>query len=175
MDCAHRAATWFIPGTSPIAKCDVHRRISVNMRTGLRSCADNAPGTRSEVYEFWPSDLLAIFRQAGLPRRMPPAYEPGCGIDRTATKGIGPQITSPREGVVYSLRAAVLAREQVPLTAVTDADTRAVRWFANDEYLGESKSGKTYFWHPRPGRFVIRAVDDLGRASAREVRTQLVE
>ncbi len=96
-------------------------------------------------------------------------------MEVTASRGVGPEITSPREGVVYSLRAANLTTERIPLAAVTDADTRSVRWFANEEFLGESQSGKTFFWAPRPGRYVIRAVDDLGRASAREVRAQLVE
>ena len=174
-DCNQRVSTWFIPGRSPIAKCDVHRRISINSRTGLRACSDGATGTRSEVYEFWPSDLLAIFRQAGIPRRVPPPYESGCGMDVTASRGAGPRITSPRGEVVYSLRMSNLKEERIPLTAITDADTRIVRWFVNEEYLGESAGGKPYFWQPKPGRFMVRAVDDLGRTSFREVRTQLVE
>lgn len=174
-DCNQRASTWFIPGKSPIVKCDVHRRIFVNSRTGLRSCSDGARGTRSEVYEFWSSDLLAIFRQAGIPRRVPPSYEPGCKMDETASRGVGPRITSPRDEVVYSLRIADLNEERIPLTAVTDADSRIVRWFINEEYLGESVSGQPYFWKPGAGKFVVRVVDDLGRTSYREVRTQLVE
>jgi len=174
-DCDHKASTWFIPGKSPIAKCDVHRKISVNTRTGLRACADGALGTKSEVYEFWPSDLLTIFRQAGIPRRVPPPFEPGCGMDVTASRGAGPRITAPQEGVVYSLRASNLAEERLPLTAVTDADTRTVHWFVNEAYLGESVSGKAFFWAPQSGKFVVRAVDDLGRASSRAVLIQLVE
>lgn len=174
-DCNQRVSTWFIPGKSPIAKCDVHRRISVNSRTGLRACNDGGPGTKSEVYEFWPSDLLTIFRSAGIPRRVPPSFEPGCRMDVTASKGVGPRINSPQEGVVYSLRASDLKAESVPLMAVTDADTRTIHWFVNEVYLGESVSGKPFFWTPKPGKFVVRAVDDLGRASSRAVITQLVE
>jgi penicillin-binding protein 1C len=174
-DCAHRAMTWFIPGRSPIAKCDVHRRISISTRTGLRACSEDAPGTRSEVYEFWPSDLLAIFKQAGIPRRVPPPYEPGCRMDVTASKGTGPRITSPREELTYNLRLVNLSEERIPFSAVTDADSRTVSWFVNEEYLGTSIGGKPYFWQPKPGKFVVRAVDDLGRAASRELRTELVE
>ncbi len=174
-DCANRVSTWFIPGKSPIVKCDVHRRIYINTRTGLRACIDGAPGTRSAVYEFWSSDLLAIFLQSGITRRVPPPYEPGCSMEKTSTKGAGPQITSPREGVVYSLRAASLKDERVPLTAVTDADTRIVHWFANEEYLGYSESGKTFFWTPRSGKFAMRAVDDQGRSAVRDVVTRIVD
>ena len=110
-DCTQRVSTWFIPGKSPIAKCDVHRRISIDRRTGLRACSDGGPGTRSEVYEFWQSDLIAIFRQAGMPRRVPPPYEAGCSREELSSRGSGPQITSPRVGVVYSLRTGSLKEE----------------------------------------------------------------
>ncbi len=173
--CKNTISTWFIPGKSPIETCDIHRRISINRLTGLRACADGAPGTRSEVYEFWPSDLLAIFKQAGIPRRVPPPYEPGCRMEETASKGAGPQITSPREGVTYSLRASSLSNERVPLTAVTDADTRTVHWFVNEEYVGKSSSGKPFFWTPKPGRFVVRAVDDQGRSATRDLLTKIVD
>ncbi len=174
-DCTQRASTWFIPGTSPIAKCDVHRRISINSRTGLRSCIDGGPRTRSEVYEFWPSDLIAIFRQAGVPRRVPPPYEPGCSNEVMSSRGTGPQITSPRDGVVYSLRAGSFKDERVPLTAVTDADSKTIHWFMSEKYLGSSESGKVFFWKPEPGRFVVRAVDDHGRSAVRDVVTNMVE
>ncbi|MEK6698369.1 MAG: penicillin-binding protein 1C [Nitrospirota bacterium] len=173
--CDHRAATWFIPGRSPIETCEIHRRISVRTRTGLRACVEGAPGTRSAVYEFWSSDMLAIFRQAGIPRRAPPPYEPGCRLEDTASKGAGPRITSPQQGVTYSLRARSLDRERIPLTAVTDADTRTVYWFVNERFLGTSASGKPFLWRPTSGRFIIRAVDDQGRSDAREIKAVTVE
>jgi penicillin-binding protein 1C len=155
--------------------CDIHRVIYVDASTGLRSCHEGAAGTRAEVYEFWPSDMLAIFRQAGIPRRVPPPYGPECRGGGTVVKGVGPQITSPQRSVTYSLRARGLARERIPLTAGTDADTRTVYWFVNERYLGASPSGEPFFWQPVPGRFVVRAVDDQGRADAREVKAVLVE
>lgn len=173
--CSRKVSTWFIPGKSPIRTCDIHRVIYIDTRTGLRSCREGTPGTRAAVCEFWPSDMLEIFRQAGIPRRVPPPYGPECRTEETAAKGTGPQITSPQRGVTYSLRARALERERIPLTAVTDADTRTVYWFVNERFLGTSASGKPFFWKPAPGRFVVRAVDDQGRADAREVQAVLVE
>ena len=173
--CSRKAETWFIPGKSPIQTCDIHRIIYIDTRTGLRSCREGASGTRAEVYEFWPSDMLKIFRQAGIPRRVPPPYGPECRTGEAAARGSGPQITSPQKGVTYSLRARALERERIPLTAVTDADTRTVYWFVNERFLGTSPSGEPFFWKPTPGRFVVRAVDDQGRADAREIRAVLVE
>lgn len=173
--CSRKVSTWFIPGKSPIETCDIHRVIYIDTKTGLRACRAGAPGTRAAVYEFWPSDMLEIFRQAGIPRRIPPPYAPECRIEETAAKGIAPQITSPQWGVTYNIRSHSLTRERIPLTAVTDADARTVYWFVNERFEGTSPSGEPLFWRPSPGRFVVRAVDDQGRADAREVRVVLVE
>jgi penicillin-binding protein 1C len=173
--CSRKVSTWFIPGKSPIQTCDIHRVIYIDTKTGLRSCRAGAPDTRTEVYEFWPSDMLEIFRQAGIPRRVPPPYAPECRIEETAAKGIAPQITSPQWGVTYSIRVRALKRERIPFTAVTDADARTVYWFVNERFEGTAPSGEPFFWKPSPGRFVVRAVDDQGRADAREVRVLLVE
>ena len=67
--CTHRSRA----GSSRVfadQPCEVHREILIDDATGLRVQSDD--GTRElrrEVYEFWPSDLLALFEQAGLPRR----------------------------------------------------------------------------------------------------------
>jgi penicillin-binding protein 1C len=127
------------------------------------------------VYEFWPSDMLSIFRQAGIPRKVPPPYSQACLSESKTGKGIGPQITSPQQGVTYSLRASSLDSEKIPFSAVTDADAREVYWFVNEKFLGRSPSGKPFFWNPKPGRFIVRAVDDQGRADSREIKTMLVE
>ena len=68
--CSPRTTGWFMPGISPITPCEVHREILVETATGLRVPADDGTLTvRREVCEFWPSDLLALFEKAGLPRR----------------------------------------------------------------------------------------------------------
>jgi penicillin-binding protein 1C len=173
--CRHKVATWFVPGVSPIKTCEVHRAVTMNLRTGQRACALDTAPTRTEVYEFWSSDLLKLFRQAGIPRRTPPTDNPNCPLETRATHGLAPQITSPQAGLTYSLRAGRIGHETVALQAVTDADARAVHWFLDEKYLGESKSGQPFFWIARPGSYLLRAVDDQGRADARDFRVSVVE
>lgn len=173
--CRHKVHTWFIPGTSPIKTCEVHRAVTVDLRTGQRACATGARQTRTEVFEFWPSDLLRLFRQAGVPRRTPPSDNPNCPIDLRSARGLAPQITSPQTGLIYSLRAGRIGRETVALQAVTDADARTVYWFLDEKYLGNSMSGQPYFWTAKPGLYVVRAVDDQGRADVRDFRVSVVE
>jgi penicillin-binding protein 1C len=174
--CRHRVQVGFIPGVSPITVCEVHRAVTVDLRTGRRACAIGGDRhTRTEVYEFWPSDLLKLFRQAGIPRRVPPPDNPNCPLDARATRGLAPQITSPQVGLTYSLRSARSGHETIALQAVTDADARTVYWFLDEKFLGESKSGQPFFWPAKPGSFVVRAVDDQGRADAREFRVSVVQ
>lgn len=163
--CPRRAAAWFIPGVSPIASCEVHREVLVDRASGLRAC--RRAGARAEVFEFWPSDLQRVFRQAGIPRRQPPAYASSCGLADRSGKGLPPSITSPLAGVTYHASAAAPA--PIPLSAVADADARKLFWFADGALVGRSISGKPVFWMPRPGRSVVRVVDDQGRADAREI------
>jgi penicillin-binding protein 1C len=140
----------------------------------MRACS-RGPGVRPEVFEFWPSDLLRIFRLAGIPRRVPPPDNPACGLTDRSAKGLPPMITSPQPGLVYNLRAAGIGREPLSLSAVTDADARALFWFVNDRFVGKSRSGEPFFWTPQPGDFIVRVVDDQGRADARDIRIAVVE
>ena len=175
--CQHTVPTWFVPGVSPIKTCEVHRAVTVNSRTGQRTCRPGTPGmagTRTEVYEYWPSDLLKLFRQAGIPRRVPPVESPECPLDSRAAHGQPPQITSPQTNLVYPLRAKRIGKETIPLQAVTDADVRSVYWFIDEKLLGKSVSGQPFFWSAKPGSFMVRAVDDQGRADVREIKVIVV-
>ena len=71
-DCPRTVATWYIPGKSPIRVSQLHRTVALDPLTGLAACPPYAAGTRFEVFEFWPSDMLRLFKQAGMPRRVPP-------------------------------------------------------------------------------------------------------
>ena len=169
--CPRRARTWFIPGVSPIAACDVHREVLVDKATGKRACRH--AGARAEVYEFWPSDLLRLFRQAGIPRRRPPDFAPECGLADRAGRGLPPRITSPLNGVTYHASAA--APGAIPLSAVADADARELFWFADGALVGHALAGKPLFWTPRPGRSTVRVVDDQGRGDARDIEVAFSE
>ncbi|WP_205525874.1 penicillin-binding protein 1C [Pyxidicoccus trucidator] len=171
--CHRKVSTWFVPGTSPIRACDVHREVLVDTRTGLRACAPG-PSTRAEVFEFWPSDLLRLFQKAGLPRRVPPAEDTSCGLEQSASEGTPPQITTPEDGVDYSLRASAPGPQTVPLAVVTDADVRRVFWFVDEQLVGTAPRGEPLHWTARPGTWMVRAVDDRGRSDARSLTVRLV-
>lgn len=173
-ECPRTASTWFIPGKSPIRISDVHRRVWVDTRTGNQACPPyDRRYVRSEIFEYWPSDVLGLFAQAGMPRKRPPAAQP-CLND--AAGGVPPRINSPLASVTYTLRVARLDAETIPLAATADAEVRKVYWFVGDAYVGSSQPDVAVPWAPaRSGTFTVRAVDDRGRADSRELRVALVQ
>lgn len=168
--CPNTELTWFIPGKSPIKTDTIFREVAINSLTGLRTCHIN-DHTRFEVFEFWPSDILSIFKKAGIQRHTPPFFEPDCAL--SANNGLAPQITSPQTGLRYVLRLNSAAHNKIPLTAVTDAGIQYVYWFANEQFIAKSKSNEPFLWQAKPGRFVIRAVDEHGLADARDINIEV--
>lgn len=180
-DCPQRAVTLYVPGVSPIRVSTVHRRLTIDKRSGLQACAPfRDEDVRSEVYEFWPSDLQKVFRDAGMPRRSPPDFMPACAgaaAARSASTvaGAAPRITQPLRGVTYTLRASRAGEETVDLNAVADGDATEIFWFADQTFIGRSKPGAALAWRPPgAGSYVLRAVDDRGRADARELPVSVV-
>ena len=176
VDCPQRAQTWFIPGKSPIRVSTLHRKLLIDNATGLIACPPYKTGrTHTEVFEFWPSDMLAIFHQAGLPRRVPPARGPRCA-NAADDSGTPPQITSPLRAVTYTLRLSKADEQTVPLQATVDASATEVYWFAGEQYLGKAPRGRPLPWHPaNPGHYVLRAVDDAGRSDLRDVTISIAQ
>ena len=171
-ECPRVASTWFIPGRSPIRVSTLHRRVWIDSRTGRQACAPyDELYVQSEVFEIWPSDVLQLFAQAGVPRRRPPAA--GDCAER-ALAGLPPRITSPLTAATYTLRAAHASSETIPLAAHTDSDVRTVHWFVDDAYIGTGEPGIAIAWSPqRSGAFIVRAVDDHGRVDSRELRVAI--
>jgi penicillin-binding protein 1C len=171
--CRSRIPAWFIPGKSPISVCDIHREVYIDTRTGYRTTMFSRGSTRAVVYEFWPSDLLDLFEQAGIPRKVPPPFDPTEAYGLRERTGRQPEITSPRSKTDYVVRLGDAAGTNIPFTAVADADSAEVFWFVDDAFIGKSKTGATLFWNAKPGTFNVRVVDEQGRADECVLRVLL--
>ena len=168
--CKNLSETWFIPGKSPIKISNLHRPVYIDNATGLAACNAGA-NTHEEVYEFWSSDMLRLFREAGMPRRVPPALPADCN-NALQTSADNPHITSPVKGVTYTIRLS--QPESIALRANRDGQG-AIYWFADTSYIAKSETGNAVAWTPqKAGRFVLRAVDEAGRADSREVNVEFV-
>ena len=164
-DCPQTVETWYIPGKSPIRVSQLHRAIAIDSTTGAAVCAPYGPGTRVEVFEFWSSDMLTLFREAGMPRRTPPSL-PACALDDRTDP---PRIASPMRNVTYSLRAS--KGDAITLDAIVAADVQRVFWFDGNALIGVRAAGDGPFqWRPHTsGTRIVRVVDDRGRSADRDV------
>ncbi len=162
--CPRTTPSWFIPGVSPIKVSTVYRALPIDPETGLRTCQPDAD-TRQVVFEFWPSNLRAVFQRAGIAIRRPPPWSPECDLDRTAASGFPPRIRSPQRTLIY--HAAQSGKDAgILFSAIADDDAQTLFWFVNDRFVGRSAPDEDYLWTPEPGRSTVRVVDDAGRANA---------
>jgi penicillin-binding protein 1C len=171
-ECPQTVSTWYIPGKSPIRISTLHRTVYFDA-ADRRVCGPGV-GVREEVYEFWSSDMLRLFREAGMPRRIAPPV-PDCPgvLDAAGDEPEGPRIVSPVRGLVYALR--ISRSEPLSLRADAATGTQAVYWFAGNAYLGRAPFGEGLAWLPaQAGHYALRAVDDLGRTDTRELAVDLV-
>ncbi len=153
---------------------DVHRAVKIDVRTGLRACAATTD-TRTEVYEFWPSDIARVFERAGVAVRRPPPWHGDCPLAAQVTQGRPPEITSPDERLVYQIRPAERSRETLALQATTDSDARWLYWFADGRLIARVARDTPAYWRPALGEHEIAVVDDLGRGQVRQVAVALVQ
>jgi penicillin-binding protein 1C len=171
-DCPHRVGGWFIPGVSPIGCCQLHRAVLVDPASGLRvAAADGRPGLRREVHEFWPPDLLELFRKAGLPRRPPPVPEHGTDTLLGLDHGAAPVITAPLKRRVYQPEPGATTAG-IQLRARAASGVRQLYWFNGEAFLGACAPSAACSWQAPTGNHTLRVVDDHGRSATTTVRVQ---
>ena len=168
-NCRDVTSGWFIPGKSPIDACTVHRRVWIDNQSGRRLAGFPLhPFTAHQaVCEFWPSDFIALFRAAGLPRPISPPLLAGSSFLSSARAG--PRITSPRAHRTYLQRVGSPSGDSISLQAIAETANDPIYWFVDSTYLGSSPAATALSWKTTAGRHSIRAVDSLGRADTRVV------
>ena len=164
--CPHTQKALFIPGVSPIEKCKIHRKINIDTRSGYRTDESGKPYVKTVVREFWPSDLRALFEEAGLPRILPPTYPPDDFRLDYGRQGYPPQITSLLSGTDYIYRRKTPEKNKVLLYAASDADTTELLWFNGSEFIDRASPSQILEWPIKPGIHEITVTDQKGRSDS---------
>lgn len=160
--CPHGKTGWIIPGVSPIKTCAVHRQVFINPANGLRLCRGEEGSGQPQIAEFWDSDVLELFRLAGVRRATPPPFAKPCEDLAGGDAGAHPPtIVSPLAGMGYPIRAG--GNSRIEFSGISDGGRHRLFWFVDDTYVGE---GNTVFWPGKPGQFAVRVVDDQGQSAA---------
>jgi penicillin-binding protein 1C len=116
--------------------------------------------------------MRKLFREAGMPRRMPPPL-PACTVEDT---GDAPRISTPLFGVTYTLRRSH-PDGVVALEAGVAADVQTVFWFDGSALIGKIYAGAGALpWRPTvDGAHRIRVIDDHGRSAERDIQVQFAQ
>lgn len=173
--CKRTVTSYFIPGVSAIKVSNVSRLIPIDVKSGLRACRHTPPLTEMKSYNFWPSDVLRAYREAGISIRRPPAFKEDCVEVEPYNQGKAPQIIMPVDGSKFVIQAHKLKQEKIALKAAVDADADVIYWFVNNHLIGIAKAGQVFEIAPVAGSIVIQAIDNLGRSARVKIEVNLVE
>lgn len=173
--CQNTEQSWFIPGVSPIKVSTVYRAIPILRGSGKRACWYDPSVSDIKVFEFWRTDFLHIFNQAGISLKTPPPYAEQCTLDQKSASGMAPVIHSPLSTIDYVIQTDGSStdsfnKNEVPLMAIVDTDVKKIFWFIDDEFIAESDPRKPFFWKAMVGQHRIRVVDDSGRAVSKNFK-----
>jgi penicillin-binding protein 1C len=176
--CPHQKPTLFIPGVSPIHKCNLHREILISTQSGLRLCDPKGYDFKKEVFEFWPSDLQEFFAKINLQRRSPPPFEKNCLIKKSTADdlGVAPLVVLPKSEIEYVISyQRTGSKDSFPMKAIADSGVQRLTWFANNRLVGQSKPEETLMAPLGPGKYNVMVVDDQGRFAERSLTVKMVQ
>ena len=159
--CPATVPSYFIPGKSPIRISDIHRPVAINRETGLRSCSYSPGRDRIEIFEFWEPEYLNMFAKAGIHKKAPPPFEPGCDIDQLDSGYVAPVIISP----VDQTRVRADRDGKVAFKALGGARDAKIFWFLDGGFIGTSKNDEIIMHRALPGEYTLRATDEFGKSS----------
>ena len=159
--CPKKTMSYFIPGKSPITRNTIHRKIPIDNKTGLRACKPNAGTTHDEIYEFWDGEYIDMFRRAGIKRKTPPAFMPGCTIEDAPEDTNAPLIISP----IADTKIVITSdkdSEPVGFMAFGDNSDSKLIWFLDDKMLGSTQNAETLKYNVPMGDHTVRVTDTIG-------------
>ncbi len=165
--CPSTEKTYFIPGKSPITRNTVHRMIPIDNATGLRACKSDSKTTHNEIYEFWDSEYLDLFKRAGIKRNTPPKYMPNCDINETMDDQIAPVILYP----IADTKIVITSDqdyERVGFIALGATDDAKLIWFLDDKILGSTKNGEPLEYNVPMGDHKLSVTDTNGTTTEME-------
>lgn len=158
--CPHRVRELFARGTVPELSCDMHERVRIDRRNGLRAgprCASEV--IESHVFERYPPRFDAWAKAAGRPIA-PDNVSPHCPVASgdglvLAKRG---RIVFPVEGARFELDPSAQSRQTLRIRAEIPADSRSLARFVVDGREIDPE-GRSYIdWPLSPGRHRVKLV-----------------
>jgi len=159
----------FIPGISPYLPCSCHELFWLNESKDTVFCM-SCKGNRhlqQEALEVLPPELIRFYDDHSISYNKLPVHNLNC---TRIFQGDEPRITNPTHDAEYLLEKG--SGQQMSFTADVAADAKWVYWYADDQYLGRCKPGKSFQYMPPSGELKISCADDKGRTTRMVVRVK---
>ncbi|WP_410526079.1 transglycosylase domain-containing protein [Rickettsia endosymbiont of Ceutorhynchus obstrictus] len=166
--CPSKTDTWFIKGKSPIKPSGIYRKILIDINTGMPACSFIEGQTEYRIVNFWPTDLLSVYKKAGihlLPKPLGKSYCDNCCSNLVNQHYQKPKITSPIKNSVYSIKNS----DRIILAATVDPGVSDIFWFVNDELINSVKADEPLLWQAKIGEYIIRVIDNNGESDAARI------
>ncbi len=155
----------YLPGISPVKRCDVHQKIFIDKKTSTRLCSHCRIGRTydEKIIEHWPAEIATWMSRHGFPVEMIPEHFPQCPKILAGKK---PIILSPSSNTIYKIREGVAKTYQkILLQATVSNDVKTIYWFLDGKLISANPPAEKKFIEPNPGQHRITCTDDAGRSS----------
>lgn len=160
--CNAKLPVWIMPGVSPIKPTGIYRNMLVNRKTGKLACRYRPQETDYRVLQFWPSDIIQVFSEAGIHKPAAPEWEAGCNAGKSAVSVSSLRITSPARNTSY--KAHMEGKNTLQLKASCDGHVHTLFWFVDDVPVAQGKPDDKMMIPLTVGKHHVRVIDDAGNA-----------
>ena len=173
--CPTRRTAWALEAAVPTTPCPFHRKVAIDVETGLAVRPGCREGRDWEERSFlvWPASVRRWLDDQRRVLPEPPPWAPGCEGDAASTGR--PVIVSPPRGQIALLLPGVPPEKQeLALTAEAPAGVGELSWFVNGALVGSAPSSERVWWTPTEGHHEILVSAPNGQSAKRmlEVRVR---
>jgi len=150
--CAHRRREWFVPGHTPVERCDMHEVVPIDPLTSLRAgpaCKDRA----LRVFERYSREYENFARQAGRPLA-PRDFSPRCPGALPTLEGGVPEVVFPNRDARFVIDPALRDDQEIMLEARSQSPR--LSFFVDDRPVATLRSPFRVPWRLLPGPHRVR-------------------
>ncbi len=165
---------YYIPGVSPMEKCDAYKLYYIDKKTGYAVVRTNGRKIKKVVYRVFPPEAIEWARKNLLNYKEPPPYAPEEIKFLKINEKL--KIVSPLYNTTYYLNKYLpYSNQKIPLVVQPFPDTKKLYWFVNGKLLMKGSVKKSYYLFPDVGKYEIVCVDDKGRSGRVKFKIELIK
>lgn len=156
---------FYISGVSPGKRCDFHKNILIDEKTGYALCpvCKQNRQYREVLFVQYPPQIATYLKRGGYPVDVIPSHCPNC---TALIENKAPVIRSPSQDCVYYITNEIDQRYQrIAFEASVHNSIKKIHWFVDGKMLFSVLPTEKVFYTPQEGRHKIVCLDDTGNSS----------